>query len=414
MPRPTVASIDLDALMQNVRQVRELVGGRVICAPVKADGYGHGAVVAARAMSLAGVEMFAAAMTEEAVELRERGIREPIILLTTVPSDDIEALLDYSITACVVDEGFAGELSLCAVRRGVKAQVHVNVDTGMRRVGIDYLQAAKSILNISRMPGIELAGIFTHFACADADDLAFCREQLKRFHSVVRKLKAAGVEVPLLHAANSNAVLRIPESYFDAVRPGLILYGLYPRESLEGRVRLRPVLSLRTQISFLKDVAAGERIGYGHTFTAWRNSAIATLPMGYYDGFLREYSNLGEVLVRGRRVPVVGRVCMDQTLIDVTDVPGVQVGDEVVAYGEQQGRSITIEEMARRVGRIPYELTCSVGRRVRRRFIAGGQIAAETPMHYGIPEATLCRISRALAVACDEEAQSRAGKRGAA
>jgi len=414
MPRPTFARIDLDALMHNAAAVKGLVGQRKICAAVKADAYGHGAPLVAAALRTAGVEMFAVATTEEAVELRDCGIGEPIILLTVVPSDDIETLLERSITSCIAEEGFAAELSKAALAHGVIAHAHVNVDTGMRRVGIYYTEAAEAIMRIARMPGIRLTGIFSHFSCSDAEDLSFSYEQLERFRYVIEKLRAAGMAVPFTHMANSCGVLRMPEAYFDGVRPGLIMYGLYPRKALRSVIHLTPVLSLHTAVAHCKRVPAGEKLGYGHTFTTWRESVIATLPIGYHDGFVRDYSNKGEVLIRGRRAPVVGRVCMDQTLVDVTDIPGVRQGDEVVIYGRQGGRTIRVEEMASLIGTIPYELTCAISRRVRRQFVLNGHVIAETSTHSTLPQAVLKEVFSHLAASREQTAPSEVAKRGAA
>lgn len=374
MARATLARINLDAVMHNVRAVKTLVGGRMICAAVKADAYGHGAPAVARAMSMAGVDMFGVAMTEEAVELRRCGIDKPIILLTTVPEWDIDELLDCSITACVADEGFARALSARAAERGLVADAHVNVDTGMRRVGIPHAEAAETIARIRALPALRITGIFSHFACSGDEDQRVSRRQLLRFRSACSGMAFSAADQPVFHMANSGAVMRMPDSYLDCVRPGLLLYGMYPRDFLSLRSRrlnLQPVLSMHTRVSFCKRVPAGEKLGYGHTFTTWRESIIATLPLGYHDGFLRQYSNRGQVLVRGRRVPVVGRVCMDQTLVDVTDVPGVELGDEVVLYGRQNGETIRCEEVAELLGTIANEIVCAVGRRVPRVYLGG-------------------------------------------
>lgn len=413
MPRPTVARIDLDALAHNVGQVRKLVGGRKICAAVKADAYGHGAPVVCHELSRAGVDAFAVAMTEEAVELRRAGLRKPIFLLTTVPADDIGIILEHDISACITEEAFARELSAQALHRGMQVPVHVKVDTGMRRVGLDWQQAAVAVCRIGRLPGLRLEGLFTHFACADADDLSFSHEQVRRFNCVLGQLRRAGVRPPLVHMANSNGVLRMPEAYFDGVRPGLILYGMLSRQDMRSRVDLKPVLSMRTAIAHVKALPAGEKIGYGHTFTTWRNSVIATLPIGYHDGYIRQFSNVGQVLVHGKRAPVVGRVCMDQTLVDVTDVPGVQQGDEVVLYGRQGGEMIGVEEMAARVERIPYELTCAVSPRVRRQFVLNGVVVVETPFVSVVPSTAL-NEAFLNATASDEGSPAKPAQRGAA
>ncbi len=413
MARPTVARIDLDALADNVRAVRSLVGGRTICAAVKADAYGHGAAVVCHTLGRAGVDLFGVAMTEEGVELRQGGIAKPIVLLTAVPADDIEALLDHRLTACLVDEPFARELAAAALRRGASAEAHVNVDTGMHRIGFDWEQAPQCILRMSDLAGLRITGLFSHFACSDADSLDFSHEQIRRLRCVVRQLRRAGAPVPHVHMANSNAVLRLPGSYFDGVRPGLILYGLYSRPELRSTLALKPVMSMRSRIIHCRRLPEGEGLGYGHTFATWRDSTIATLPIGYHDGYIRQFSNVGQILVRSRRVPVVGRVCMDQTLIDVTEVPGVQVGDEAVIYGRQGDALITIEEMARLVDRIPYELTCSVGPRVRREFVENGQVVVETPSRSVVPTGTW-RQAFPGAVPLDEALDTGPRRRGAA
>ncbi|MGD2175609.1 MAG: alanine racemase, partial [Candidatus Brocadiaceae bacterium] len=218
---------------------------------------------------------------------------------------------------------------------------------------------------------------------------------------------------PLIHMANSNGVLRLPHSYFDGVRPGLMLYGLYSRPELRSVLELKPVLSMRTRIMHCQRLGEGEKIGYGHTFTTWRESVIATLPIGYHDGYLRQFSNRGEVLVRGKRAPVVGRVCMDQTLIDVTDIPGARPGDEAVVYGRQGGSVITVEEMAARVERIPYELTCSVGPRVRREFVQNGAVVVETPFRSLVPTGSFKEFMDS-ATPADEPPDTDSLKRGAA
>ncbi len=376
MARPTYAEINLDAIIQNTRAVKKLIGGKKICAAVKADGYGHGAVAAAYAMCAGGADMLAVAMTEEAVQLRKAGIARPVILLSPAPREDIDTILDLGITACISDVPFAGELSAAAVRRGATARAQVNVDTGMGRVGFPCASAADAIMTIQQLPGLEIEGLFTHFACSE--DVSVTAEQLRMFKYVTDRLKSAGMTLPLLHAANSAATLQMPDAHLQCVRPGLILYGLYPPGADASGVVLRPAMSLHSRVVFCKKVSAGTRLGYGHTFTTERDSLIATLPLGYHDGYLRQYSNRGEVLIKGKRAPVVGRVSMDQTLVDVTDVPQAGEGAEVVIYGRQGDSSIRVEEMAARLERIPYELTCAVAARVRRRYILNSTVVGET------------------------------------
>jgi alanine racemase len=338
--------------------------------------------------------MFAVATGDEVVELREAGIRHPILLLGPLASEDIEILLDYDAAASVTDEAFACELAKQALARHMRASVHVKVDTGMHRLGFDWETAAQSFLRLRQMDGLCTTGIFTHFACADADDLSFSHEQKRRFRSVLRQLCRAGLEEPpLAHAANSCGVLRLPDTYFDAVRPGLILYGLRPRPDMAPDVDLRPVLSLRTRVGHCKHVRRGGKIGYGHSYKAWRDSTIGILPVGYADGYSRAFSNVGEVLVRGVRVPVVGRVCMDQTLVDLTDVPSAQVGEEAVLYGQQKTEQVTVDEMAARIGCIPYELSCAVGRRVRREFVLNGVVVVEPGRQASVSAQTVEQVA---------------------
>jgi len=387
MPRPTVARVDLDAIAHNAALVRRLIGHGRLCAVVKADAYGHGAPAACHALAAAGAHMFAVASAEEAVELREAGIGHPILLLGPVASDDIEALLDHDLIACIAEEAFACELAARALARRTRAPVHVKVDTGMHRVGFDW--------------------------DADADDLAFSREQVRRFRSVLCQLQTAGIEPPFAHAANSCGLLRLPEARFDGVRPGLILYGLRPRADLAPGADLRPALSIRTRVAHCRRVRRGEKIGYGHTYAAWRDSVIGVLPVGYDDGYVRGFSNAGEVLVRGRRVPVVGRVCMDQTLVDLTDVPGARVGEDVVLYGQQGAGRIGIEEMAARIGRIPYELTCAVGRRVRREFVLNGMVVVEPARGPCVSARAVERLATFAAASSYEHLPETPAERGA-
>jgi len=390
MARPTYAKIDLDAVIHNIGEVKRHTGGRKICAAVKADGYGHGAGAVAHAMSAAGADMFGVAMTEEAVQLRRAGITKPVILLTTAPIEDIETILEFDLHACITDFDFAKELSSEAVRTGMTAQAHINIDTGMGRVGLPAKSAAALIKKMLKLPGLKIEGIFTHFACSDDHETS--ARQLLTFKDIIVRLKSAGLTLPLLHAANSAATLQMPESHLQCVRPGLILYGLCPPGVKPGNINLRPALSLHSKIIFCKKVPAGAKLGYGHTFTTRRSSLIATIPLGYHDGYIRQYSNTGEMLVNGCRAPVVGRVCMDQTLVDVTDVPDAASGSEVVIYGQQGNDRITVEEMARRMDRIPYELTCSVGSRVRRQYILKGILVGETPVGSLIPPDVLNNI----------------------
>lgn len=367
LSRPTVAEIDLNAIKWNMKAIRGLVGEDVlICPAVKADGYGHGAIQVAKAAHEAGASAFAVATIEEAIELREAGIDIPILNLQCLLADQIAEVMPYDISTLVCSFSQALELSKHAQAASKKAKVHIKVDTGMGRVGVQKEECVDFALKLSQLPGIDIRGIFTHLPSADEEDLGFTREQVASFIDVADAVEASGVHVPLRHAANSAGILRVSESYLDMVRPGIILYGLYDNDP---GIELRQAMTLKTRIVFLKELPAGRSVSYGRTFTAARRTRVATLPIGYADGYSRALSNKAQVLVRGKRAPVIGRVCMDQVMVDVTDVPGVESGDEVVLYGTQGNERISILEIAQNIGTITYEVTCSVSKRVPRVYI---------------------------------------------
>ena len=361
MNRPTFAEIDLDAIAFNLRRIRKLVGPDVkICPAVKADAYGHGAVEVSRTVLDAGADMLGVALVEEAIELRDAGINAPILLFGCTPTEQIPAIIEHDITAMICDLSFAQKLSEQAV--GKRMKVHVKVDTGMGRVGVQPQETVDFTLALSKLHGLEIEGIFTHFPSAD-EDVDFTHRQITQFAEITQAVEAAGVHIPIRHAANSAAIMSIPEANFDMVRPGIMLYGLYDSPK---SIELRQAMTLKTKIAFLKEVSPGDTVSYGRTFTASRQTKVATIPIGYADGYNRLLSNKASALVRGKRVPVIGRVCMDQTMLDVTDVPGVSVGDEVVLYGSQGSEFISIEEAASLLGTISYEVVCSISKRVPR------------------------------------------------
>ena len=374
MTRPTVAEIDLGAIAFNLRRIRKLVGPDVkICPAVKADAYGHGAARVSHTVLDAGAEMLGVATLEEGMELRQAGIRAPILIFQCVFADQIPGIVENDIGTMICDRSFAAELSRRAQASGKRIKVHIKVDTGMGRVGVQAQETANFALDLSRMPGLEIEGIFTHFPSADEEDLSFTHQQVRDFEEITRAVAAAGVRIPLRHAANSAAILNVPESYFDMVRPGIMLYGLYDSEFVARDVELRQSMTLKTKIVFLKELPPGKTVSYGRTFTTARRTVVATIPIGYADGYNRLLSNRAPALVRGRRVPVIGRICMDQTMLDVTDVPGVSVGDEVVLYGSQGEERISIEEIAALLGTISNEVICAVGKRVPRVYVHRGE-----------------------------------------
>lgn len=363
--RPTAAVIDLDALRHNYSVAARRAGGRKVLAVVKAQAYGHGAVAVAQRFVELGVHMLGVALVEEGRELRRAGIIAPVLVMGPVRPGQAERIVREGLASVVYSLPVAQALSRAAAAEGKRVSVHVKVDTGMGRIGLPPEDALPFIEELAALTGIELEGLMTHFADADLKDKAFASAQMDRFEALVRSLQDRGIDVPLRHAANSAAVLGYDRALLTMVRPGLMLYGYDPLEQ-GGGGELRPVLSLVTRIAYCKRVPAGTPISYGRTFVTTRESVIATVPIGYADGYRRSLSNKGEALVRGCRVPVVGRVCMDMTMLDVTDVPGAAEGDETVLIGHQGAECITADEVAEKTGTIAYEVLCGISARVPR------------------------------------------------
>ena len=366
--RPTVAKIDLQSLSHNYNEVLKRAGGRKILAVVKAQAYGHGALGVARHLLKLGADMLGVALVEEGRELRAAGIEAPILVMGAVFPEQAEAIAALRLTPVVYDIAVARAVADVAQKLKATVTVHVKIDTGMGRIGVHPSSAEDFIAELTRFDGITVQGLMTHFADADLRDKRFASEQMDRFESVLKRLDSRGIAIPLRHAANSAAVLDCKRALFTMVRPGLMLYGYNPLEGEGVCADLRPVLSLVTRIAFLKKVPAGVPISYGRTFVTKRESVIATIPIGYADGYSRGLSNRGEAIIRGIRVPVAGRVCMDMTMLDVTDVPAVSKGDGVVLIGSQGHERITAVDIAERTGTIPYEVLCGISGRVPRLY----------------------------------------------
>jgi len=375
-PKRTWAEIDLGAIEENFDAIRARVGPNVrIMGVVKADAYGHGAVPVARVLAAKGAAMFGVATPDEAIELRRAGIRQPVLMFGAILPEEIPFIIRNKVSVTLSDLSLAREVSRQAGADN-KVGVHLKVDTGMGRLGVSESDAVETAVALARLPGIRLEGVCTHFPTSDESDLTFTSDQTRRFRGICAEMERRGVRVPLCHAANSGAVLGFPDAHLDMVRPGIMMYGLYPSPECERTVALKPALALKSRIVFMRTVAAGQAFGYGRAFTARGKMKVAILPIGYNDGFNRLNSNRGAVLVRGRRVSVVGRVCMDQAFVDVTDVPGAAVGDEVVLYGAQGNESMSVEEVAQRLGTIPNEVVCAVGKRVPRVYTRGAAVSA--------------------------------------
>ncbi len=382
--RPVWAEINLDAAAANMRQLRKLVGPDVlITSVVKANAYGHGAIEMAKTYLHSGADRLAVAYLDEGVELRQAGITAPILILGHTDGCRAAALITYGIDAAVFHEEDARCFSREAVRQKRNVRLHIAVDTGMGRIG--FLPEEDSIAAIKRiasLPNITIAGMFTHFSVsdmADEESIAYTRKQYEKLLWFYRRLQEEHVPVPVCHCCSSAATLEFPDFHFDMVRPGIIQYGCQPSDDVLCKAFvLRPVMSLRCCISHVKFVEAGETISYGRHFTAQRRTKIATLPIGYADGYSRLLSNKACVLVHGCRVPQIGNICMDQCMIDVTDVPDAAVGDEVVLFGSQGQASVPLSELSHIIGTIDHEILCNINRRVPRIYVKDGQVVHRT------------------------------------
>ena len=367
--RPAWAEIDLRNLEYNFRLVRKIVGKNVkILVPVKADAYGHGIIAVSKRLERLGADYLGVASIDEGIILRQNGIKKPILVLSPIFSDGVQALLKHNLIPAVCTWELALKLNRQAARRKRKAVIHIKVDTGMQRIGIAHHSARKFIRQVSRLKNILVEGIFTHFPCAD-NKPAFTRQQIGMFEALIRQLEEEGIHIPLKHASNSLGVLDYPAGHFNMVRPGLMVYGLSPRDRL--RHKLLPVLSLKTKIAYVKAVDKGKGISYGHIYVTSRKTRIATLPVGYGDGYPRSLSNKAFCLIAGKRVRIIGRICMDQMLADVTNIKEAKTGQEAVLIGKQKDKSISAEELAKLAGTIPYEIVCNLGQRIPRVYRNG-------------------------------------------
>jgi len=371
LTRPVWAEIDLKAVAHNVREIREITSPTAqLMAVVKADGYGHGAYQIAKVALANGAKRLAVAILNEGLELRKQGIEVPILVLGYTPEEQAEIIVENDIIQTIFSLPLAQALSQAAGKLNKKVKVHIKLDTGMGRVGLLPEEAVDFIKQAMALPNLEVEGMFTHFAVADETDKEYTQEQFAKFQGVLEKLEQEGITLPFYHVANSATIIDLPEMHLNMVRPGIILYGLYPSSDvLKEKIELQPALTLKTKIGYLKRVKEGTSISYGRRYIAPEERIIATLPIGYADGFTRLFFAKGEVLVKGQRAPLVGRVCMDQCMIDVTDIPEVRVGEEVVLIGKQGEGNIPVEELAEKIGTINYEIVCMIGKRVPRVYL---------------------------------------------
>jgi alanine racemase len=365
------AEVDLRKLAFNMRHVKRKAAGSRVIAVVKADAYGHGAVPASKVLLENGADVLAAGVLQEAVVLREAGFTCPILILGLTPDDCCDALTEYDLIPVTASYENARAIARAAESAGVRKDVFAAVDTGMGRIGVPPDESgAAEIARMHALPHLRLRGIFAHFATADEEDKRYAIEQTELFNAFCERLRQAGVDPGIRTHANSAAVLDLTDTRFDAVRPGIILYGCYPSPRADAaELPLQPVMSVKAKISFLKRVPRGTSISYGRKFTTRRESLIGTLPLGYADGLPRALTGKGRVLVRGAYAPIVGAICMDQCMIDVTDIPGAAIGDEAVVMGAQGENLVSAEEIGEKTGTLNYEVLCGFGQRLPKVYI---------------------------------------------
>ncbi|UFH65518.1 alanine racemase [Clostridium cadaveris] len=374
--RPTWAEIDLDNLEHNMKEIAKLCKGKEIIAVLKADAYGHGALDVARTLINGGATKLGVAVITEALELRDSGIDTPIVILGYTPLSFAKELIRNDIEQTVYTYECAAELSKEAQSLNKRVKIHVAVDTGMGRIGfLPTNQGLNEIEALSKLPNVDIDAIFTHFATADEADKSYTLEQMEKFNWFCDALEKRGVNVGKKHIANSAAIIDMPDAYFDGVRPGILLYGYYPSyEVNREKLDLKRVLTLKANISYVKTLPKGEYISYGRKFYTERESIIATIPIGYADGYSRQMLNKAKVIINGQLAPVVGSICMDQCMVDVTDIGQVKEGDEVILLGEQNGVKFDAEDMAEIIGTISYEVICMISKRVPRVYIRDREI----------------------------------------
>ena len=378
----TWAEISLDAVIHNFKEIKSKTGNAKICCVVKADGYGHGAVMLSQVYEKLGADFFAVSNIDEGIELRDAGCTLPILILGYTPVTDASRLAQYNISQAVFSLGYAQALSDECTKAGVSVKIHIKADTGMSRIGFMCQQfprddnSIKEICEACALPNLIPEGLFTHFCVSDEGDegRGFTQKQYDNFTYVRKALESEGLKIEICHCSNSGAIEDYGDTYCDMVRAGIILYGLAPSPKLFGKLNLRPAMTLKTSVAYVKELKKGADISYGRTFTAPKDMKIATVPIGYADGFVRSNAENGYMLVNGQKAKIVGRICMDQTMLDVTDIDYVEQGDEVVVFGTGEHGEPTADSIAKNTDTINYEVVCLVGKRVPRIYYKDGVI----------------------------------------
>ena len=373
MPVSTWVEVDLDRFDANLRAVHEAVGAaRGILLVVKADAYGHGAVEIAEAAERAGVAILGVATLHEGIQLRQSGVTLPIVVLSPLLESEIDEAVAHGLDPTVHDVDFAVALSAASAAAGRPVRCHVEVDTGMGRTGVREEEAEPFLARLVALPGLRLASVFTHFPDADSDDLSFGQRQVERFRELLARLEAQGIRPLRVHAANSAGTVNLPISHFDWVRVGLLAYGHRPPRC-DAAIALQPVMAFKSRVVQIRELPAGTPISYSRTFVTGRPTRSGVVAVGYGHGYSWLLSSRGAMLVRGRRAPILGRVTMDLTMVDLTDVPEARVGDEVVLFGEQGAEKLSLDEVAQGSETLPYEVMCTIGKRVTRIYVQGGR-----------------------------------------
>lgn len=367
--RPTYVEVDLGVIRRNVEAIRGHVGAARVMPVLKANAYGHGIVEVGRSLDAAGVDGLAVAYLEEGEALRGAGVKAPILVLSGLVGRQLPRFFAAGLTITVPSVGKLEQVQQAAADLRTTASVHLKFDTGMGRLGQNHRTSTHLLDATLRAPDVEVAGVFSHFATADEEDLSFARVQLERFWEVLDWYPRHGLPTPVRHMANSGAILQLPESHMDMVRPGILAYGVYPSGEGQRPVVVHPALTWHTQVVYFKVVPGGEPISYGATWRPVTETRVVTLPVGYGDGYFRAHSNTSDVLIRGERRPIVGRVCMDHTMVDVGPMGTAYNGDDVVLLGRQGAAEITAEELAAHAGTIPYEILTNIGARVPRVYV---------------------------------------------
>lgn len=376
MEKRTWAEVNLDAIAHNMKEIRKITSPDAqIMAVVKADAYGHGFLEVTRTLLENGADRLAVAVLQEGKQLRSRGVNVPILILGASMEEDIEDLINFDITPNVFSYEFAKAISYIAEKKEKVTKIHIKLDTGMSRIGFlaadDNTEIVNEIIKISKLPYIEIEGIFSHFSTSDEYDRSYTELQFRRFMDVVGKLEEKGLHIPIKHICNSAGIMMYPEMHLDMVRPGVILYGMYPSDEVDkSKLDLKPAMTLKSRITLVKEVEQGRGVSYGKDYITDKITKIATVPIGYADGYLRRLANKGKMIVNGVKVPIIGRICMDQCMIDVTNVHNIERGDEAIIFSD---KGVTIDDLASWLETINYEVSCVIGKRIPRIYTKNGK-----------------------------------------